>query len=189
MDLTISEILVLAGDEASTPFRDTPLDFVEPQLYTSSQMPLRHWWGVQQRPLPRIPNNRDSRLHNLQTVVIVAIPTASFSLLHLAAWYFEFPTLVEQLLWRWTCISMGIVLGIGCSVEAGSIIMDNYTTTGLTNLNGYKLKWPMNLLFFVPGALYFSARLLVITEIVISLRLLPSGCFHNVQWMDLFPHF
>ncbi len=70
MDLSIAEVLLLAGDEASTPFRDTPLDFVEPQLYTSSQMPLRHWWGVQQRPLPRIPNDRDSRLHNFQTVVI-----------------------------------------------------------------------------------------------------------------------
>ena len=189
MNMSIAEVLLLAGDLASSPFRDTPLDFVEPQLYTSSQMPLRHWWGLQQRPLPRIPNDRDSRLHNLQTVVIVAIPTASFSLLHLAAWNFEFPTRVEQLLWRWTCISMGIVLGVGCSAEAGSIIKDRYTTTGLTNLNGYKLKWPTNLLFFIPGALYFSARLIVIVEVLISLRLLPSGCFQNVQWMNIFPHF
>ena len=189
LDISIAEVLVLAGDEASHPFRDTPLDFVEPQLYTSSQMPLRHWWGVQRRPLPRIPNDRDSRLHNFRTVVLVAIPTASFSLLHLAAWNFEFPTRAEQLLWRWTCISMGIVLGIGCFVEAGSIIKDNYTTTGLTNLNGYKLKWPKNLLFFVPLALYVSARLIAVVEIVVSLRLLPSGCFQNIQWLNILPHF
>jgi hypothetical protein len=189
LDLSMAEVLVLAGDEASTPFRDTPLDFVEPQLYTSSQMPLHRWWGVQQRPLPRIPNDRDSRLHNFQIVTIVALSTASFSLIHLAAWNFEFPTQIEQILWRWTCISMGVVLGIGCSVEAVSIIKDNFTTTGLTNLNGYKLKWPTNLLFFIPGAIYVFARLIVIAEILISLRLLPSGCFQNVQWMNLFPHF
>ena len=189
MDMSIAEVLVLAGEQASNPFRDTPLDFVKPQLYTSSQLPLRRWWEVQQRPLPRISNDRDSRLHNLQTVIMLAVPTASFSLIHLAAWNFEFPTRVEQLLWRWTCISMGIVLGIGCFAEAGSIIKDKYMTTGLTNLNGYKLKWPTNLLFFIPGALYFSSRFIVIVEILISLRLLPSGCFQNVQWMNIFPHF
>lgn len=84
---------------------------------------------------------------------------------------------------------MGIVLGIGCFVEAGSIIFDGYTTTGLTNLGGYKLKWPTNLLFLIPGFLYISARLIVIVEVVISLRLLPAGYFEVVQWSEIFPHF
>ena len=185
----IADILKEAGEAAKEPFQDTPLDFVEGQLYTSSQMPLSKYWGVQERPLPRIPNDRDSRLHNLHTVLIVAVPTASFSLLHLAGWNFEFPTRAEQLLWRWNCISSGIILGIGCTVEAISIIWDHYTTTGLTNLNGYKLKWPTNLLFIVPGALYFCGRMIVIAEIFLSLRLLPRGCFQTVDWLELVPHF
>ena len=152
-------------------------------------MPLAKCWGVQERPLPRIPNDRDSRLHNLRIVLIVAIPTASFSLLHLIGWNFEFPTREEQMLWRWTCISMGIILGIGCFAEATSIVADGYTTSALTNLGGYKLRWPSNILFFVPGFLYMSARLIVIVEIVISLRLLPSGCFQVVQWSQVLPHF
>lgn len=188
MDLTIEEILIKAGDAADVPFKDTPLDFVEPQLYTSSQMPLHRFWGVQQRPLPRIPNDRDSKLHNLQSVILVAIPTASFSLLHLVGWNFDFPTRTEQLLWRWNCISMGIILGTGCTIEAISIIRDGYTTTGLTTLNGYKLKWPTNLLFFIPGALYFLARIIVITEIILGLRLLPCDCFKTVNWLEIVPH-
>lgn len=98
IDSSIAEILIKAGDAADFPFSDTPLDFVESQLYTSSQMPMHRFWGVQQRPLPRIPNDRDSWLHSLKTVFIVAVPTASFSLLHLVGWNFDFPTRTEQLL-------------------------------------------------------------------------------------------
>lgn len=189
LEISVAEVLVQAGDKAEKPFQDTPLDFIESNLYTSSQMPLGKYWGVQERPLPRFPNDRDSRLHDLPTVIILAIPTASFSLLHLVAWNFAFPTREEQLMWRWTCISMGIILGIGCFVEAISIVVDGYTTTGLTTLNGYKLRWPTNLLFLIPGFLYMSSRLIVIVEIIISLRLLPAGCFDVVQWSDLLPHF
>ena len=189
LDCSVAEILLRAGDAAGAPFQDTPLDFVEPNLYTSSQLPLASYWGVQERPLPRIPNDRDSRPHNLRIVLIVAIPTASFSLLHLIGWNFELPTRCEQMLWRWTCISMGIILGTGCFAEASAIVMGGYTTTALTTLGGYKLRWPTNILFFVPGFLYMSARLIVIIEIVISLRLLPSGCFEVVQWSQLLPHF
>ena len=188
-EVNIAQVLVWAGDKAEAPFRDTPLDFIEPNLYTSSQMPFGKHWGVQQRPLPRIPNDRDSRLHSLSIIILLAIPTSCFSLLHLIGWNFDFPTRIEQMVWRWTCISMGVVLGIGCFVEAISIVVEGYPTPGLTTLNGYKLKWPTNLLFFIPGFLYISARLIVIVEIVISLRLLPLGCFEVVQWSQLLPHF
>jgi len=56
-------------------------------------------------------------------------------------------------------------------------------------LNGYKLRWPTNLLFLIPGFLYMSSRLIVIVEVVISLRLLPSGCFEVVDWTQVLPHF
>ena len=189
LEFSIAEILVRAGDAAKAPFHDTPLDFIEPNLYTSSQMPFASCWGVQERPLPRVPNDRDSRLHNLRIVCILAVPTASFSLLHLIGWNFAFPSREEQMLWRWTCISMGIILGTGCLAEALSIVADGYTTSALTNLGGYKLRWPSNLLFFIPGFLYMSARLIVIVEIIISLRLLPPGCFEVVQWSQHLPHF
>ena len=186
---SIANILRLAGDEVKAPYRDTPLDFIEPQLYTSAQMPLHQVWGVQERPLPRIPNDRDPRLHSLNIILVITVPTAAFSLLHLIAWNFDFPTRVELLLWRWTCVSMTIVLGTYCVTEAVSIVAQGYTTSGLTTLKSYKLRWPSNLLFFVPAFLYFCARIIVIVEIVISLRLLRAGCFETVQWAQLLPHF
>ena len=188
LETTIAEVLVRAGKEVEAKWKDTPLDFIEPDVYTASQLPFGKHIGVQERPLPRLPNDRDSRLHNSYILILLAVPTASFSLLHLIAWNFDFPTPFEQLLWRWTCVSMGIVLGVGCLVEAISIAAEGYTTSGLTTLRGYKLRWPTNLLFFIPGVMYMIARLIVIGEIVASLRDLPQGCFEVVQWSEIFPH-
>ena len=188
LDVTISQLLQKDGLKVEAPYQDTPLDFVEPQLYTSAQFPLHQYWGVQERPLPRIPNDRDPRLHSLGMILTITVPTASFSLLHIIAWHFDFPTKIELELWRWTCVSMTIILGVYCVIEAVSIVAEAYTTTGLTTLGGYKLRWPTNLLFFVPGFLYMCARIIVIIEVVISLRLLPPGCFQTVQWTELIPH-
>ena len=188
IDIPIAAILIGAGVRAKVQLEDTPLDFIEPRVYTSSQLPYGKNWSIRKRPLPRLPNDRDSRLYNLRSIIMVAIPMASFTCLHLVAWNFDFPTRDEQLLWRWTCISMGIILGTGCLVEASSIVWDGYTTSGLTTLKSYKLKWPTNILFFVPGLLYVSARLIVIIEVIISLRQLPHGCFDVVRWSELFPH-
>ena len=134
------------------------------------------------------PYDRDSRLYDLKTVII-GIPTASFALLHLIGWNIHFPMRTELLLGRWTCVSTGIVLGTGCLVEAISIVRDHYTALGLTTLNGYKLKWPTNLLFFTLGILYFAARFIVIIEVVIGLRSLPDGCLRNFEWTQILPHF
>ena len=176
------------GPLARVTYQDTPLDFIESQLYVSAQFPLNQYWGVQERPLPRIPNDRDPRLHSIWMILAITVPTASFSLLHIIAWHFDFPTKIELELWRWTCVSTTVILGVYCVIEAASIVIEGYTTTGLTTLGGYKLRWPTNILFFVPGFLYMCARMIVIIEVVISLRLLPPGCFQTVQWTELFPH-
>ena len=74
-------------------------------------------------------------------------------------------------------------------MKAASIVIDGYTTSGLTTLNKYKLRWPTNLLFLIPGTLYVVGRVITIVEIVVSLRLLPAGCFKTVQWTNVIPHF
>ena len=189
LNVSMTQMLEHVGDVAKAPFRDTPMDFVESHIYTSRQLPLSQYWGVQGRPLPRIPNDRDPRLHNFEIILVITIPTAAFSLLHLIAWNFEFPTKTELLLWRWTCVSMSVLLGTYCAIEAASIVAEGYTTTGLTSMNSYKLRWPTNLLFLVSGSLYMCGRVIVLIEIAISLRLLPAGCFETVQWTQLIPHF
>ena len=185
---SVAKVLAHAGKDVEGAWKDTPFDFIEPDAYTSSQLPFGKHLGVKERPLPRLPNDRDSQLHNLRIILVLAVPTAGFSLLHFVAWNFQFPTRVEQLMWRWTCVSMTIILGVVCLVEAISIVAEGYTTTGLTTMSKYKLRWPTNILFFVPGVMYMCARAIVISEVVASLRFLPPGCFEVVQWTETFPH-
>ena len=188
IEKSLADILSKEAATTTQSWKDTPLDFIEPLAYTSGQLPFSKLWTISERPLPRIPNDRDSWLHDLRTVIVVAIPTAAFGSFHLIGWNFAFPTRIEQQLWRWSCLGGGIVLGIGCTAEAASIIWNGYSTTGLTNLGGYKLKWPTNIMFFVPGFLYVTGRLIVIVEVVITLRALPAGCFQTPDWTQVFPH-
>ena len=188
LNCSVATILLQSGDEAKQPFRDTPLDFIESEIYTSSQLLFNTLWGAQERPLNRIPNDRDPYLHNFSMILAIAFPTAAFPLLHFIAWNFEFPTRTEMLLWRWVCVSMSVVLGSYCFIEAGSIVKNGYTTTSLATMNRYKLRWPQNLFFFIPGTLYMIARVIVIVETIITLRRLPAECFQVVGWSEFLPH-
>ncbi|PNS16453.1 hypothetical protein CAC42_187 [Sphaceloma murrayae] len=186
--VSMAQILKEGGEDGKKPYKDTPLDFAEPLAYTSAQFPLNKFWGEPRRPLPRVPNDRDSLLHSWSVVLAISIPTAAFGTLQLLAWNFKFPTREEQMLWRYTTVGNGIVLGIGCVLEAGAIIASNYTLTGLRTFNHYKTRWPYCLAFFIPGSLYLVARVITIVEVMISLRALPSTCFQTVKWTNFIPH-
>ena len=173
----MAKILVDAGDVAKSPYKDTPLDFCESIEYTSTQFPLNRLWGEQVRPVPRIPNDRDSLLHNWHTVIVIAIPTAAFGTLQLIAWDFLFPTIEEKQLWRWTCVSAGAILGLGCILEAGAIVASKFQLSGMQTFRSYKTQWPWCLFFWIAAVLYVLGRVLVIVEVVISLRALPPGVF------------
>ena len=43
-------------------------------------------------------------------------------------------------------------------------------------------------MFFIPGFLYVSSRIMVIVEVALTLRALPQACYETVQWTELFPH-
>ena len=188
VDATMAELLFDAREVAKRPWYNTPLDFVDSLDYTSQQMPLGHLWSEGERPISRIPNDRDTLLHNWKVVLAISIPTAAFGTFQLIAWNFAFPTRAEQMLWRYTCLGNGMVLGIGCALEAGAIIASNFSVPGLHTFRDYKLRWPYNVLFFVPGLLYFAARAIIIIEVMISLRRLDAGCFDTVQWTQVLPH-
>ena len=187
-DTTVREILASADETAKIPWHETPLDFVESLDYTSSKMPFSAWWGEQERPLPRIPNDRDSLLHSWKIVLAISVPTAAFGTFQLIPWNFAFPTRIEQMIWRYTTLGNGVVLGVGCALEAAAIVASNYTIAGLHTYRDYKLRRPWNLFFFIPGAMYFGARIVVIVEVIIGLRALSPGCFDTVQWTSIFPH-
>ncbi|KAL9095928.1 MAG: hypothetical protein Q9165_001926 [Trypethelium subeluteriae] len=186
--ITMEKILLQAGSVAEKPYVYTPLDFADDLDYISFVLPLHNWWRVQERPLPRLPNDRDSRLNNFNEVLFLTVPTAAFATLQLIAWNFSFPTGVEKLLYRYTTVGNCSILGFYCLAEAAAIVASDYRRAGLHTYGNYKLRWPYSLMFIVPAALYLGARIIVITEVIITLRALPAGAFECVDWAGFFPH-
>lgn len=149
---------------------------------------MNHLWGEQERPLPRIPNDRDSLLHSWKILLVISIPTAAFGALHFLAWNFQFPTNIEQELWRYNCVGGVIVLRLGCALEALAIVASNYALPGMRTFHDYKSRWPWCILFHGAGLMYVLSRWVVIVEVAISLRAMPASCFETVQWTSLLPH-
>ena len=108
--------------------------------------------------------------------IVLAIVAAIFGGLHLIAWGFQFPSHVEQLLWRigsltitgFPTISLAVLL-----LDKFGIRIDLFT---LTVLRG-------------PGLVaYMLARVLLITQAVVLLRTQPESAFYAIDWTRFFPH-
>ena len=133
-------------------------------------------------------------------LMLIALPMV-YGSVHLAAWNFDFPSRIEQIMWRVACIIIagGIpgsltaiciiliavmaVYGAGCCIfgkdRIHKGIEDWIAIFGIT-------------LFFVLAlglvTLYFGSRLFIIVESFISIRRLPLGVFVTVDWANYIPH-
>ncbi|KAI4094783.1 MAG: hypothetical protein LQ344_002029 [Seirophora lacunosa] len=114
---------------------------------------------------------------------------------HATAWTFIFPTDVERLLWRISCLDT--IAGVVSLLACFSIIVFHHE-------HGRKLMWKsffsrergiMPLLYrlvVLLGVLNFPlwvlARLYIIVETFISLRHVQLGVYETVEWTDYIPH-
>ncbi|MCJ1367107.1 hypothetical protein MMC16_006239 [Acarospora aff. strigata] len=216
---SVADILVQAGDAAKKPFRTTPLDFIEPDIYQSCSWSgtVLRWIlrrGLQARPIlrrvlpfqsllfklscprlkpasdpsPGLPNDRDWQPTTFAQNMSLAIPVVIFATIHLGGWNFSFASRPELLIWR---INVIVIWGELAVYGASEVILfwkSGYTKMSLELANGYKKTSPTSLLFHIPAFIYFCGRLLLIVEVVVSLRSLPERAFVRTQWTDFFPH-
>ncbi|KAJ4520088.1 hypothetical protein HRR75_001951 [Exophiala dermatitidis] len=115
---TIEHILQEAGDNAREPYRFTPLDFVGREEWICTQMwkynvnILRSLCLVRQRPkvrpIERLSSFNFPRLSR-QAAMVTILVALTYSAIFMAAWNFEFPSTVEQLLWR-ICASLTLAI-------------------------------------------------------------------------------
>ncbi|KAL9116693.1 MAG: hypothetical protein Q9187_006782 [Circinaria calcarea] len=190
----VATILVQAGHTAKEPFCDTPLDFIEPGIYQSRSWneTLLRWivhQGIQSRPIHRIPNDRDWLPLNLSQNLALALPVSIFASIHFCGWNFSFPTYGELILWRAAVSVIWSLLLVYGTSEVVLFWKSKYTKTSLEIGGAYKRNWPWSLLFHVPATVYFCLRVLLMIEVVVSLRSLPEKAFVNVRWSGFIPHF
>jgi hypothetical protein len=113
-------------------------------------------------------------LHSEKSIVLGGSITATvFGAIHCAAWYFEFPSHVEQVLWR---------------VASVAITSLPITAVLLTWLYSQKPKFVYAAMLVVLLLIYAICRFILLVLPLLSLRALSPGIFRSVYWTTLVPH-
>ncbi|KAI1272455.1 hypothetical protein F5Y07DRAFT_302241 [Xylaria sp. FL0933] len=185
-------IIDAAGKEAVQGFTDTPLDFIERNIYWSRKaheplLQLVLKWGLQTFPIDRIPNDRDYHPRYFKQNMYLVLPVSSFGAIHLAGYNLSLPTDAEQMLWRVNSIVMVVVLFIHCVSELVGFWFTDYKVGSLDIWGQYKKKMPGCLIFVSMSVIYFLSRLILLVESIISLRDLPAAAYREVSWTQYLP--
>lgn len=99
-----------------------------------------------------------------------------FSGLHLAAWNWAFPTMVETWLWR----SAALFPTAACIPVA---ILLPLMGTGKERWQRYIVRF----LFRPLAVIYFLSRAILIGQVFLCFRAMPSGVYLAVQWTLFLP--
>ncbi|MCJ1412948.1 hypothetical protein MMC19_007049 [Ptychographa xylographoides] len=206
----IADILIDAGDEARDLYTLTPLDFVvAPPSRWDFSAP---WWAglfivfdgtlfkinKGARPITTFANTRTTLPRDPTPMVSFYSITILFAYfaIHFVGWNFQFPSQVEQTLWRAASLSsvvliilyyLGYVIGTFFSRQMANFIFKKNAATllDLAFLFPRAVQIPVLLPFF--GS-YTIARTYVIVEGFISLRSLPLSAYDSVDWSNYIPH-
>lgn len=213
MEMSIAELLTAAGDEASQPYQQTPLDFID-DLKPSWSLNIQTYVGMPippfERPIPRFGNDRFPWLELPQSTAL-SFATLLYAGLHLFAWNWKFPSQIESTLWR---ISSMIMVGSTIAFWIVETIAVWYRWNGgerywyqlWGNLEVYERvlaerekkrkskdrpPFPLKSEFWVMFCLaliYGSARFYLFFEAFWGLRALEPSAYVAINWLDFIPH-
>ena len=128
-----------------------------------------------------IPNHFTRKVPSLSSEFLgVTLGSMVFGAVHIAAWNFVFPTLVERTLWRSSsimCTAAMVLLVISLLIIGSTILVPEYDSEIV--LSGVCI--------FIVFALYIAARLFLIVEIFRSLCFLPPSAYY-ATWASNIPH-
>ena len=101
-----------------------------------------------------------------------------FGAIHCIAWSYSFPSHVEQILWRVSCI---VIMGVPGVYFLAALFLD------AGDLSDFL--WPL-LKIVIPPLLfaYFIGRIALFVLAFMSLRALPPGAYETVHWTTFIPH-
>jgi hypothetical protein len=112
--------------------------------------------------------------------------SSAYGAIHMAAWNYDFPSMLEGWIWRFSCIALvsfplPLVLNrcfVTCSwlIDRGRLAKYGVRFLAITTLS-------TNLLMCCA-----FARILIVVESFISLRSVPIGVYATVPWAKYIPH-
>jgi hypothetical protein len=132
----------------------------------------------------------------VRETLISAIISFTFICIHLVAWNFTFPTVMERDLSRGACIML-----LGCGFSYANLwLLLNWQLSNLCRLFAIpQVRTVTELCEHMHPVLQYAltlahvgsyglARLFIIVEGFAGLRALPASSFRGVEWSDLLPH-
>ncbi|KAK7030843.1 hypothetical protein VNI00_013951 [Paramarasmius palmivorus] len=135
---------------------------------------------------------RDRPRHRLALYPVSII----FSAIHCIPWFFTFPTLLEQALWR-----IAAVIVVASSISTGILHLGYHGLLHRIEASKKASRYLLVMLFVVAAAwyllvflqcimyaLYVVARLVVIAISLTALRDLPPTAYEAIQWSSFLPH-
>jgi hypothetical protein len=140
----------------------------------------------------KVPMFYSGKPENKETLTADGITVAAgvvFGTIHCIAWFFDFPSHTERLLWRLSSVAITAVPALLSLSLVFAYLQDRYEDAGpyLLSLGILFSGIP---LFLSPllGLLYVAARITTLVLACMNLASLPPGAFQAVHWTTLIPH-
>ena len=206
-DHRIADILIDAGERAKEPYQRTPLDFLKsPPVSTSIVAPF--WFGLgvvfdfdmesASRPIKRFGNSKTrppSGISTRETVYGIAFEFVYFAV-HFVGWNQLFATRTELYLWRASnLVLLGLLITYLIIIPIGVICSKPFSRRWLPKEVDTPLevaaqlpRWAQVIIHVPIIFVYFSARMYILLESLISLRALPLKAYVDVNWTRFLPH-
>ncbi|UPK89719.1 hypothetical protein LCI18_000654 [Fusarium solani-melongenae] len=115
--------------------------------------------------------------------VLALLLSGIYGGVHLSAWRSTFPSIHEEILWKVSCIYIAAVLPVYFII--GPAMSDVAFWSGPETFTAVGLSTVISLVLLTYGV----ARVFIIVESFISLRLVPLGVYISPTWIQMFPHF
>ncbi|KAF9554861.1 hypothetical protein CPC08DRAFT_712546 [Agrocybe pediades] len=124
--------------------------------------------------------------------ILLVLVCLIFGSVHVLAWFSDFPSRSEHLLWRICSVAITVLPIIYAlpNLLLRAVLPPEEGCGGFTGDISLLLRLTRFIRFtgLAIPPLYLIARLFLLIEIMISFRNLPSSAFVNVSWTAYFPH-